>query len=560
MEDEDEINYDEEDIDYNNYEDDYAENEIIEENKDQKQNNLIDTSQLNDYEIIQNSEIIKKRDVIINNFIECSNLNYDEAELVLVNYNWNYDKLIEEWFDNTEKIKILSHIEQSPESEKKISEFISNNNISSDICPVCYTEIEKDNSFSLKCNHQICEECYIEYIKNKLLTDPVTILQTLCPMNGCNLYITRNLYKKCIKEKKYQIIFAKSIIRNFLITNKEIKTCPNQKCNLSIRVQNSIPKEIKCKCGEIFCFSCLEESHIPCDCYLIKEWNEFGSKLGGDDYVWIKKENKNEIYKWTNSNIKLCPKCQLIIEKWMGCNHMTCKCGYQFCWNCLNSWSNHTKCKKIVKNKKEEPVHKIKEKKKNDYIPGKSKNNVIKKEKLTSFERYMKYYKEWFNYFKNSQFVDKIKERVSTFKYILIEDKNIIENDLDFFEDCIKTIIDCNRVLKYIFIFGYFVTEENIEELIENDLNMLQNQVDSLMELVELDRLPNMIKYCNENEFKKCFLEYKDQIISLINSTEKFKQNLVNELQNNPNYKIDYDKIKKLRNEYNIIKNKHNKK
>ena len=105
MEDEDEINYDEEDIDYNNYEDDYAENEIIEENKDEKQDNLINTNQLNDYEIIQNSEIIKKRDVIINNFIECSNLNYDEAELVLVNYNWNYDKLIEEWFDNTEKKK-----------------------------------------------------------------------------------------------------------------------------------------------------------------------------------------------------------------------------------------------------------------------------------------------------------------------------------------------------------------------------------------------------------------------------------------------------------------------
>ena len=72
-----------EDEDYNNYEDDYIENEINEEN-DNVQNQENNNNQLIDFEIIQNSEIIKKRDAIINNFMECSNLSYDEAELVLV--------------------------------------------------------------------------------------------------------------------------------------------------------------------------------------------------------------------------------------------------------------------------------------------------------------------------------------------------------------------------------------------------------------------------------------------------------------------------------------------
>ena len=100
---EDEIEYEE-----GNYEDDYNEQELNNDADNEKK----DEKQLTaDYEIIKNSEIIKKRDKIIEQFIECSCLNYDEAELVLIYFNWNYDKLIDEWYDNTEKIKIDNHIE-----------------------------------------------------------------------------------------------------------------------------------------------------------------------------------------------------------------------------------------------------------------------------------------------------------------------------------------------------------------------------------------------------------------------------------------------------------------
>ena len=85
-----------------------------------KKNEIIENKNLiNSYEIIKNSEIIKKRDVIINKFVECSCLNYDEAEWVLTNFNWNYEKLIDVWYDDIEKHKIDSHIEQSPESTRK---------------------------------------------------------------------------------------------------------------------------------------------------------------------------------------------------------------------------------------------------------------------------------------------------------------------------------------------------------------------------------------------------------------------------------------------------------
>ena len=544
MEDE-EINYDEEynenyDEDYNDEEYNYEEDN--KEEKKEKENNNIYKNPIIDYEIIQNSEIIKKRDGIIEKFIECSCLTYDEAELVLIYYNWNYDKLIEEWYDNTEKLKIESHIEQSPESIKAINDFISKNKLTDDICPICFTEIEKDQFISLKCNHKICTECYIEYINNKLLNEPLNILDTPCPLNGCNLYLTRTIFKKCITKKKMQKIFAKSVVRNFILTNKNIKLCPNPKCNLSIRVQNNISKEIKCQCGTIFCFSCLEESHIPCDCDMIKQWKEFTEDKGsGEDFIWIKE------------NTKKCPKCQQPIEKNQGCNHMTCRrkaggCGYEFCWVCMQSWNSHTikkigdyyTCQKIY-----DEEYKKKEKKKNLYIPGRLKK-LFEGEKIDELERYIVYYKKWYNYYRNLEISDKILEKMKNCKQDLIEKKKMIENDLNFLDESFNTMIDCTRLLKYIYIFKYYLKENINITLFENNLEILQNQTDSLLELIELDTLPGIININDEKIFKEKFLNYKDHAYSLIKSTQTFKNNLINEIENNLYDKVNYDRIKKL--------------
>ncbi|KAF0465694.1 Serine/arginine repetitive matrix protein 2 [Gigaspora margarita] len=36
--------------------------------------------------------------------------------------------------------------------------------------------------------------------------------------------------------------------------------------------------------------------------------------------------------------LKQCPNCSSRIKKNEGCDHMTCRCGHQFCWICMNEW------------------------------------------------------------------------------------------------------------------------------------------------------------------------------------------------------------------------------
>lgn len=544
MEDEDNENYE----DYNHEEDyndcneeDYDDENDKKEDKKEKIDTKLDEQPIKDYEIIQNSEIIKKRDAIINQFIEFSNLSYDEAELVLIYYDWNFDKLSEYWFDNIEKIQIESHISQSEESEKEIDKFFSQNNIISNTCLICYNEFDPEDSLSLKCNHKFCKDCYVEYITNKLETEPNSILMTPCPLKGCNLYLTRSIFKKYITDKKYQLIFAKSLVRNFIARNHNIKSCPNPRCNLSIRVPVSLAKEIKCRCGWNFCFLCLEESHVPCDCEMAKLWRESTREKGsGEDFIWMKENTKN------------CPKCGINIQKNQGCNHMTCQrkaggCGFEFCWVCLGPWNAHTitsidsyyTCLNTG-NKQE----KKKEKKKKE-IPEKFRNK-FKDKKKDLLDRYIQFYQSWDSHRNSLQFAYKLKDRVKEFKNNLINKKGMLEIDVNYLDDSLNMIIECNRLLKNIFVYEYFLDESSNYVLFENNLEILQNQTDSLLELIELNQLPNIMKIEEQKKFQEEYLKYKDHNLSLIKSTQTFKKNLIDEIENNINVKINYETIKEL--------------
>ena len=55
------------------------------------------------------------------------------------------------------------------------------------------------------------------------------------------------------------------------------------------------------------------------------------------DFVIVARYSVSVYY----AHVKKCPKCHQLMEKSGGCQHMVCRCGFDFCWECLSSWNDH---------------------------------------------------------------------------------------------------------------------------------------------------------------------------------------------------------------------------
>ena len=452
------------------------------------------------YNIFRFDEIECERQKKIEEFIQISDLPKSQAELVLMNNKWDIDSLMNEWFDNTQKIKEKSGISQTEESEKRLKEYFEKNNIKDNCCLVCELEIIPEDKINLDCGHQFCYNCFKEYLKEKA-KDQLKLLETKCPMKGCNYQVPSQIFKNIFeKDKKQLSIYNKCLMRNFTESNADFKLCPNPKCELIIQLPGHGMNDIKCNCGNNFCFNCLRESHVPSDCYLVEEWEK-------------KMKNKEEKIKLLTFLTKQCPSCGVLIEKNQGCNHMVCKCKYEFCWVCLGAWKEHEcswyECKRPNQN-----------------------NNSLND---TELERYAEFYQSYQEEENTIKYAKELREKIHSIKSEL--NKILLYSEIKFLDEAINTVIECHQFLKNAYIIGYWMKkDEKIITLYLYTLNNLRMQTDLLHELIEMDYLNTIIKIKELKEFHEQFNYYRANVMTHTTIVKKYKNNIIKEIEQHPEY------------------------
>lgn len=182
-------------------------------------------------------------------------------------------------------------------------------------CVACLEETSPSRTADLKCGHRMCNSC-LRRLFRMSTTDPQHMPPRCCSQEPIPLRYVEQLFDADFK-KIWNRKFSEYTTRNRLY-------CPSRKCGEwimpdSIRRENG-RKVARCgRCKTKVCGSCGLNYHSSTTCPNDEATNKFLSQA--QDEGW-----------------KRCYRCQAVVELREGCNHMTCRCGAEFCMKCGVKW------------------------------------------------------------------------------------------------------------------------------------------------------------------------------------------------------------------------------
>ncbi|KAM3691663.1 hypothetical protein ACJW31_08G030800 [Castanea mollissima] len=175
-----------------------------------------------------------------------------------------------------------------------------------------------------------CFSCMKQHVEVKLLNDMVA----KCRHENCKSEVSID---SCGKFLAPNLVEVKSQrIKESSISPTEKVHCPYPRCsalmsksevlqytkNVYIDAEESGAR--KCmKCHILFCIKCKAPWHLNMTCYDYKRSNPTAHQ-GDEKLKSLAKSNR-----WHQ-----CLKCNHMVELAGGCNHITCRCGYEFCYTC----------------------------------------------------------------------------------------------------------------------------------------------------------------------------------------------------------------------------------
>ncbi|XP_013615097.1 PREDICTED: LOW QUALITY PROTEIN: probable E3 ubiquitin-protein ligase ARI9, partial [Brassica oleracea var. oleracea] len=299
------------------------------------------------------------------------------------------------------------------------------------------------------------------------------------------------------KEKYYRYFFRSYVESSGI----KIKWCPSLGCEYAVDFgRGSENYDVSCLCSNDFCWNCSEDAHRPVDCDTVSKWI-------------FKNNDESENTTWILTNTKPCPKCKRQIEKNQGCSHMTCSapCHFEFCWICLRAFPCPGDCNKFKVDNEAE-----------------NKREMAK----ADMYRYMHYYERWASNQSSRLTAKRDLEKLQSVQLKQLNDKqDTPETQLQFIVDAWRQIIECRRVLKWTFAYGYYLPQH--EHAKKQFFEYLQGEAQ-----VGLERL----HYCAEVEFRqfvsetgdpsKDFNDFRMKLTGLTRVTKTYFENLVEALEN----------------------------
>ncbi|EXJ65062.1 hypothetical protein A1O7_01402 [Cladophialophora yegresii CBS 114405] len=193
-------------------------------------------------------------------------------------------------------------------------------------CPYCFLTIA--DPVELHCGHSYCQGCFEALCRDIGASE--NAITCFANLNGCGQMVSLEEIRKALDNSTFEAVLESSFEQYIRSKPDHIQYCPTPDCP-SIYTVSEAPGVFTCdNCLISICSKCRALSHDDLTC------EEAQSQSRVEEFV--SDEDKKKL------GISNCPKCNVLIEKKDGCNHITCMCGIHICWFCLATFASDEEC------------------------------------------------------------------------------------------------------------------------------------------------------------------------------------------------------------------------
>ncbi|XP_009340337.2 probable E3 ubiquitin-protein ligase ARI7 [Pyrus x bretschneideri] len=457
----------------------------------------------NNYIVLKESDIKHCQEDDITSVSAVLSISRVSSSILLRYYNWSVSKVHEAWFADEDKVRKTVGL-----LKKSVVQFPHSRELT---CGICFEACPRGSIKSAACGHSYCCTCWKGYIETSISDGP-GCLTMRCPDPSCDASIGQDMISVLVSDEDNQK-YSRYLLRSYIEDNKKTKWCPAPGCEYAVNfVGDNENYDVSCLCSHGFCWNCTEEAHRPVDCSTVEKWI-------------LKNSAESENMNWILANSKPCPKCKRPIEKNQGCMHMTCTppCKFEFCWLCLGSWVEHGErtggfyaCNRYEAAKQE-----------GAYDEAERRREMAK----NSLERYTHYYERWAS---NQQSRQKALADLHQMRTVHMEKLSDIqrepESQLKFITDAWLQIVECRRVLKWTYAYGYYLPDH--EQAKRQFFEYLQGEAESGLERLHQCAEKELLQFLNAEGPSKEFVDFHTKLAGLTGVTKNYFENLVRALEN----------------------------
>ncbi|GAM29242.1 hypothetical protein SAMD00019534_124180 [Acytostelium subglobosum LB1] len=144
----------------------------------------------------------------------------------------------------------------------------------------------------------------------------------VCPTPTCKTEVVPIDIQILVGDELY-LKYSTSCLDRLISTSADFALCTTPNCEYAFINEGDVARFECPKCKKVQCLKCKTAYHEGTSCEKYQQWLK---ENGQGDTLFEKVVQEKGFRK--------CPKCSATVEKREGCNHMTCRCQWHFCYRC----------------------------------------------------------------------------------------------------------------------------------------------------------------------------------------------------------------------------------